>query len=379
MHVYARNVNDAFRRLVAFFAGEKYAVTDYPVPPPVRKSSRNGPVLMLEEPVTITYERPTERVLFNTARDANPFFHLYESLWMIAGRNDVAPLAYYNSKIQQYSDDGNTFNGAYGYRWRHAFNSNLTADSFDSAFVDQLDLLVAHLKADSTSRRAVLQMWNVEDDLLKIGLHPDRSGNLYHPSLAHPPSKDVCCNLSVLFAIRDQGKHGPIDNVLDMTVFNRSNDLIWGCLGANVVHFSFLQEYMAARLGVEVGRYHQVTNNLHVYESNWKPQEWLAYYGSDEETEYVPACNIVPLVKDPAVFEKELPQFVKSNKGDCPVDKWEEPFLDTVAQPLCHAWHMYKQRDFGMARYWLDQIEADDWRAAAEGWIRRRERKAGKE
>jgi hypothetical protein len=38
-----------------------------------------------------------------------------------------------------------------------------------------------------------------------------------------------------------------------MTVTNRSNDLCWGMLGANYVHFTILQEYLAARLGV-VGR-----------------------------------------------------------------------------------------------------------------------------
>ena len=37
---------------------------------------------------------------------------------------------------------------------------------------------------DVESRRAVLQMWNVEDDLLKVD-----------------SSRDVCCNLSVLFTV----------------------------------------------------------------------------------------------------------------------------------------------------------------------------------
>lgn len=396
MHIHVRNVNDAFRRLVAFFSGEEYAVTDYPVAPPVKKSSRNGPVLMLEEPFTITYERPTERVLFNTVRDANPAFHLYESLWMIAGRNDVAPLSYYNSKIQQFSDDGNVFNGAYGYRWRRAFNSNMAMDQ--PAFVDQLDLLVAHLKDNPTSRRAVLQMWNIEDDLLKIGLHPDRAGNLYHPSLAHPPSKDVCCNLSVLFSLRETNDQKSIGNqiklpgygegwttipqnyVLDMTVFNRSNDMIWGMLGANYVHFSVLQEYMAAQLGVEVGRYNQISNNLHVYESNWKPEEWLSYYGSDDEVEYVPACNVVPLVKDPAAFDEQLPKIVSyfdgsGRDGKLTAVDITEPFLWDVARPMLTAFARHKRGKTEDALKTCDEIEADDWRVAATQWLQRRMKK----
>ena len=50
-----------------------------------------------------------------------------------------------------------------------------------------------------------------------------------------------------------------------MTVCNRSNDLIWGCCGANAVHMSYLQEYVASMVNVKVGTYTQFTQNLHAY------------------------------------------------------------------------------------------------------------------
>ncbi len=56
----------------------------------VPRDSRNGAVLQAPCPVTTVYRRPDERVLFWPERDANPFFHFMESLWMLAGRNDVA-------------------------------------------------------------------------------------------------------------------------------------------------------------------------------------------------------------------------------------------------------------------------------------------------
>lgn len=37
----------------------------------VSRSSRNGPVLVLDQPTTICYEKPMERVLFWRDRDAN--------------------------------------------------------------------------------------------------------------------------------------------------------------------------------------------------------------------------------------------------------------------------------------------------------------------
>lgn len=336
--------------------------------PTKRSPSRNGPVLMVEEPVIITYERPRERVLFNAARDASPFLHLYESLWMLAGRENVAPLAYYAKNFLNYSDDGVTLNGAYGRRWRHADTSVEPRD--------QLEILIEHLRDKPESRRAVLQMWDVENDLLNID-----------------ESRDVCCNLSVMFSIRREDMrvypvHGDYKGVgqggeeytdyLDMTVTNRSNDMIWGTLGANVVHFSFLQEYMAAHLGVEVGVYNQVSNNIHVYESNWKPEEWLAappaidlFYAVGEP--YMPFS----LIKDPTTFDKAASEFVTCHSGpDALVagfDEWEdEPFLIDVADPMLSAFHNYKTRDYDAALRWVDHINADDWRIAAKGWLERR-------
>src|SRR5690606_3416900 len=145
-------------------------------------SSRVGEVAYIPEPVMITYQEPRKRVLFSEARDANPFFHLYESLWMLAGRDDVAPLAYYSSKIAEIaSDNGQTFNGAYGRRWRRML-SDSNGDE-----VDQLKILIEHLRQLPNSRRAVLQMWTVGDDLLNIGTPVDYS-------------KDVCCNTCVYFS-----------------------------------------------------------------------------------------------------------------------------------------------------------------------------------
>ena len=82
MHVIrARNVQEAL--VVGLQDLRRYGV---------ERESRNGPVVVFPEPVTTVCERPEERVLFHCERDANPFFHLFEALWMLAGRNDLAYL-----------------------------------------------------------------------------------------------------------------------------------------------------------------------------------------------------------------------------------------------------------------------------------------------
>src|SRR3989337_1533259 len=82
---------------------------------------RGQATLEVPEPVTTVYEHPWERVLFSDERDANPFLHFFESLWLLAGRQDVEFVAQFNPRMANYSDDGTTFHAPYGYRLRHHF------------------------------------------------------------------------------------------------------------------------------------------------------------------------------------------------------------------------------------------------------------------
>lgn len=369
MHFTFRGVNDTFRGLVEGIHTGRIPTEVLP--------SRYGEVLAVEEPVLITYTHPTERVLLNAARDANPFFHLYEALWMLAGRNDVAPLAYYCTRVPEFSDNGIAFNGAYGFRWR-SYPRRSDEDEYEEGPVDQLQLLIDHLRRKPESRRAVLQMWTVEDDLLKVDM-----------------SRDVCCNLSVLLSVEqglcrvcngevDRGSPGPctacggmpheLPRYLNVTVCNRSNDLTWGLLGSNYICFTFLQEYLAAHLSLDVGRYHHFTNNLHAYTNKWYPQEWLEDKGHDRYP-----CRTVPLVLNPVAFDQELPRFVEHYAGASlsgePVEEWKEPFLQEVAHPLLTAYMYYKARDFRTAHLAVGHCRDEAWRASARAWLRKRERR----
>jgi thymidylate synthase len=437
MHLTCRNVNEAFHVLVE-------SIHEGWIPTEV-EASRYGEVIRMPEPVIVTYTHPTERVLFNAARDANPFFSVYESLYFLAGRNDVAPLAYYNSRMPEFSDDSKTFNDSYGYRWRQAPGKDEKyGQGTVHTYHDQLDILVDHLRSKPESRRAVLQMWNLEDDLLKVDGVPcadciernkrmfftdpgpcKRCGSL-HKQVGTVPSKAVCCNLSAVFRVEwgrcpdcdGTGKQvidtggftqwdEPVSDVvpcphckgtpndapefLNITVFNRSNDLIYGMLGANAVHFSFLLEYMAAHLGLKVGKYHQVTADLHAYTKTWKPEKWLADKTSDYYTDArvetsqdwgVDFSHQVPLVKYPLRFDYECSQLVQYHSngesfGMLGAYRWEEPFLQTVAEPMFRAYHAYKFKSYDSALRWANLVAAPDWRVAARGWIQRRLERKG--
>ena len=105
-----RNVHDALPKGLDLLYGEHY-----------KQDSRNGTVYKAKSPVCTVYDNPQERVMFWPERDANPFFHFMEGLWMLAGRNDLEFVKQYNKGMARYSDDGETLHGAYGWRWRNWF------------------------------------------------------------------------------------------------------------------------------------------------------------------------------------------------------------------------------------------------------------------
>jgi thymidylate synthase len=341
----ARNANQALPEALRQL--QNYGIT---------RESRNGTVLMFDAPCAIVVRKPLERVVFWAERDANPFFHLLEAMWMLAGRNDVAYPASIVSTMARFSDDGNTFNGAYGHRWRRWFGR------------DQLMCIAHALKNNPDDRRQVLSMWDGRHD----------------PDMAEKGSKDVPCNTHVYFSRNRSGD-------LDMTVCNRSNDLIWGALGANTVHFSVMQEFVAALIGCKVGSYTQFSNNMHLYVDLHKelidslvdktqmqyldrsPSGWPKYALEDPYENQ--SVKMMPLINgDPMVFLRDLEMILESSR----VIGIQDKFLRRVAVPVQNAINMYKGIDppdrYRLARLCLNDIEPNnDWRVACEQWIDRRE------
>lgn len=305
----------------------------------VLRESRNGAVRMFPEPVATRYLHPTERVLFHSERDANPFFHLYESLWMLAGKRDVASVAHYVKRMATFSDDGKTFHAAYGYRWRKHFK------------LDQVELIVRQLAMNSDDRRCVMQMWDARADLGKQG-------------------KDFPCNTSAVFSVNHRRE-------LDMSVFNRSNDMIWGAYGANAVHFSILQEYIALSLGLKVGAYEQVSTNFHAYLDTYNPLVKLAYKLEDnpyDTGEVKPTPLWDNSREGKSMFDLDLAVYM--DKG--PIHGFSTAFFRRVITPMHFAHEAYKKKDYDGAHANLEQCVATDWRKAAHEWLNRRENNARK-
>lgn len=306
----------------------------------VREESRAGPVLVYPEPVATVYSNPRERVLYTRG---NPFFHLMEAMWMLAGRRDATFLDRYVSDFsQRYAEPGGLQHGAYGRRWRHHFEW------------DQLHQLVDLLRRDPGTRQAVLAMWDPDVDLNQSGL------------------RDIPCNTHVYFRTRtQQGEPEPgggEPSVLDMTVCCRSNDIVWGAYGANAVHFSFLQEYMAARIGATVGTYTQVSNNYHIYVDVLEklPERARVVYDHRMEPD--------PLVDDPGWFDREVHEVLGLIEHQDDGAGWEprNRFLSQTVHLAAMAHSEFKRGRISEARTLARDIGSPDWRAACVEWLRAR-------
>lgn len=331
----------------AYYQGLRYLLNEG-----VEEQSRNGSVLVSPVPVTTVYTKPLNRVLFSAARNANPFFHLLEAMWMLAGRDDAAFLNNYVKDFgSRFAETDGRIHGAYGYRWRKGLG------------FDQLDEIVGVLRDNSNDRQCVLQIWD--------GREARWDGESFTEEGFSDLTgvwKDCPCNTQIFFRIRD--------NSLDVMVSCRSNDIVWGAYGANCVHMTFLQEYMAGRIGVPVGTYYQVSWNYHGYHASLDKIKAIEL---DDRYNSGPCLAPSPLVTHPDIFDEELYRLMEAidlvHRGEIPqtmIPPMRNSFLDQTVYRAAVAHAHYRTESLDYALKTAELIESPDWRAACCEWLRRR-------
>jgi thymidylate synthase len=323
MEIISNNVNELFSDALWRFKTSA-----------IENTSRNGDVFMINEPVLTKIKYPLERVLFYPRRNANPIFHLMESIWILAGHSDVNFVQQFNSRIGQFSDNGRNFNAAYGYRMRHQF------------ITDQLIAIVQILNKDPQSRQAVIQLWD-SDDLMKN-------------------TKDKACNTQMMFSIRN--------GCLDLMVTNRSNDFWWGYAGANIVHFTMIQEFVAIALDVPVGSYFTVSNNLHLYKDLYDATPDMVSPPNAEEYDYYSQGIVRPYPLYEGSFERFLEECSRFCNDSFADYAYTHKFFIEVARPLAMISYLRRQK-LGNGLEHVDKIMATDWKLAVKQWILRKENK----
>jgi thymidylate synthase len=184
------------------------------------KVSPRGMPISEEIGVTVCVTDARENVLVSDTRRPSYRFMVAEWLWIWFGRNDVATIQRYCSHIVKFSDDGLTFDGAYGPR-----------------LIEQWDRTINLLRFDADTRQAVIQVYRT----------PTRE------------TKDVPCTLSMQLLRRNGALHG----IVNM----RSSD-VWLGLPYDFFNFSMLLNIAAAELDVEVGSLVMNLGSSHLYDVN---------------------------------------------------------------------------------------------------------------
>lgn len=165
------------------------------------------------------------RIVTNPVRRLDVVGAVARFVWMVAGNDRLADIAFYAPQVKAYTDDGLTVPGSsYGQRLRRP-----------SPGLDQLPGVVERLRKDPASRRAAAVIWSPED--------------------AVRVSNDIPCAFGVFYRLRD-GR-------LDATTVMRSNNA-FRLLPFNMFEFSMLAEVVAAELDVEPGRYTHWAASMHV-------------------------------------------------------------------------------------------------------------------
>lgn len=314
----------------------------------VLEQSSRGVVLALEEPVTTVYESPEERALFCPVRAANPFFHLFESMWMLSGSSDARWLdRWVHDFSDRFAEPSGHMHGAYGQRWRKNFYVR-TPDQHQTC--DQLRAVATLLAEEPTTRQAVLSMWDPSRDLCLANV------------------RDRPCNTHCYFRV--------LRGHLNMTVLCRSNDIVWGAYGANAVHMSVMQEFVAVWAGLRMGSMWQVSNNWHGYTEVLNKMTTIKLEDHDlyEQGE----------VTASSLFRREgcaslLGELILWMRDPCMAMRGtdNQPLFDDLLVPMANVHALVVS---GLEKSALDACESirhSDWRRACQDWVQRRLERRG--
>jgi thymidylate synthase len=217
-----------------------------------------GVLLELSNPRARLSQTESKGVLFSC---------LGELLWYLSGSDKLSFIQYYLSDYDQYSDNKETLNGAYGPR------------IFNMGGINQYEKVRDILKKKADSRQAVIQIFLAKDLTINTA--------------------DVPCTCTLQFTIRKGFIH--------MLTSMRSNDVYWG-LPHDIFAFTMLQEILAADLGIGLGTYKHAIGSLHLYDefipkaNTYLSEGWQDIYSMPP----MPSTNVWQSIQTVLTLEKEI-------------------------------------------------------------------------
>lgn len=232
----------------------------------VNRTTRGFKTVELDQPIMIKIRNPLARLVTIKERKWNYVLPYAESLWLASGRNDMGMIGVYLKKMYDFSDDAISMRAAYGPRLRYFsgipkdYENNLSQKSLkqhniNPIEIDQFAFIEKVFQKDTYTRQGIISI-------------TDPAKDYFENHFELKKTKDFPCTNNLQFLRRK--------NSLDLVTHMRSNDFFWGASAVNIFNFTFIQEYFAKILGLEVGNYYHIVNNLHYYEEFQKKIENIA-------------------------------------------------------------------------------------------------------
>jgi thymidylate synthase len=298
----------------------------------VRRKTRGFSCIELPEPFMFKITDPTSRLVTIAERKWNPILPFAESLWLASGRNDLEFIGHYLKKMQDFSDDGQFLRGGYGprlrkfngisddYRIRNPHNLDMT--KVRNSEVDQFSFICANFFKDSNTRQAIVNIGDPSKDCF------DKEGAL-------KVTKDFPCTRLLHF---QKQAH---TNKLNLTVYMRSNDLLWGASAVNIFNFTFMQEYFAKILNLEIGNYYHIANNFHYYDDFKDIVQSISNVSSPEDIGF----NYTKSFKSLQEFDNKINQLsLKEEKLRSGKDEGLFDFKDDFLNDWYKAFYVFNTR-----------------------------------
>ena len=170
-------------------------------------------------------DKPLENDISNPNRNWKKDYAEAEWQWYLSGDPNIKKLGDIYGKIppiwQRMADSDGNVNSNYGWQWKRN---------------NQIDYVVGKLRTNPNTRHAAISIYDCKEY------------SKYR--------NDTPCTYAVQFTI--------LDNMLNMSVYMRSNDLWYGFCNDQYC-FSMLQKLVAERLSIDVGWYYHHAHNMHIY------------------------------------------------------------------------------------------------------------------
>lgn len=198
---------------------------------------------------------PRRRLLQSATRKMSLRFAFANFLWTINGSRKASTILGFNAKGERFTENG-LFRCAIGYRMEHSPGGS------------QLDGVIALLRKDPTTRRAVIQFYSDTDSIL---LH-----------------KDTPCPLSIQFFVRQKRLHA-------ITTMRSQSALM--VLPYDLFLFTMLHEVVAVEAGYPLGIHYHCCNSLHIYSDEMAfAKDVLRSHRAVESRDYMGVMPANPLM-----------------------------------------------------------------------------------